>query len=205
MTNEDQTPEVNTVDELSILKQRASLMGIKFSNNIGLDALKERIRVAMESESKAENKEAKSDEPVNEAATNPLEASKKYLDKNQARRELQRDALKLVRIRITCMNPKKKDLPGEIITVANGVVGTVRKFIPFGEATENGYHVPNIIYKLLKKRKFLNIRTVTDRRNGRIRVEQNWATEFSIDVLPPLTKKELADLAAAQSSAGIHS
>lgn len=205
MTNEDQTPEVNTVDELSILKQRASLMGIKFSNNIGLDALKERIRVAMESESKAGNKEAEPDEPANEAAVNPLEASKKYLDKNQARRELQREALKLVRIRITCMNPKKKDLPGEIITVANGVVGTVRKFIPFGEATENGYHVPYIIYKLLKKRKFLNIRTVTDRRNGRIRVEQNWATEFSIDVLPPLTKKELADLAAAQSSAGIHS
>lgn len=199
--NEDQTPEVNTVDELAILKQRASLMGIKFSNNIGVDALKERIRVAMESESKVVNEEAESDDP----ATNPLEAGKEYLDKNQTRRELQRDALKLVRIRITCMNPKKKDLPGEIITVANGVVGTVRKFIPFGEATENGYHVPNIIYKLLKKRKFLNIRTVTDRRNGRIRVEQNWATEFSIDVLPPLSKKELADLAAAQSSAGIHS
>lgn len=30
------------VDEMTILKQRATMMGIKFSNNIGLEALRKR-------------------------------------------------------------------------------------------------------------------------------------------------------------------
>lgn len=112
------------------------------------------------------------------------------------------EQMKLVRIRISCLDPKKKDLPGEVITVANEYLGTVRKYVPFGEFTDDGYHVPYCIYTFLKNRKFLNITTTKDRRNGQVKVNQSWATEFSIEVLDPLTPTEIQRLATAQAAAG---
>jgi len=110
--------------------------------------------------------------------------------------------MKLVRLRIQNLDPKKKDLPGEIFTVANEYLGTVKKFVPYGEVTEEGYHVPYCIYRMMDARKFLNIRTVKDRRTGIERVESTWAKEFALEVLPQLTAKELAELANAQKAAG---
>ena len=106
----------------------------------------------------------------------------------------------LVRVRITNLDPKKKDLPGEIITVANQYIGTVRKYVPFGEVTDNGYHVPQCIFKVLDSRRFLNIRTIRDAKSGRIRVETNYAKEFALEVLPQLTNEELNQLAANQAA-----
>jgi hypothetical protein len=110
--------------------------------------------------------------------------------------------MKLVRLRITNLDPKKKDLPGEIITVANRYLGTVRKYIPFGEVTDNGYHVPYCIYTELQSRQFLNIRTIKDQRTGTNRIETTLAREFALEILPPLTKEELDRLATSQIAAG---
>ena len=115
---------------------------------------------------------------------------------------MQREQLKLVRVRITCMDPKKKDLPGEVLTVANEYLGTVRKFIPFGEVTDNGYHIPFVLYTMLDERKFLNIRVSKDPRTGRELVTSQWAKEFAIEILPQLTQLELSNLAIAQAAAG---
>lgn len=116
------------------------------------------------------------------------------------RADLIKEQMKLVRCRIQNLDPKKAELPGEIFTVANRILGTVRKYVPYGEVTDNGYHLPYIIYKQLEDRRFLNIRTST--KNGQVRVESNWAKEFAIEVLPPLTQEELDRLAAAQAAAG---
>ena len=211
--SEDQTQEIGTEqqtdsarpDELNMLKQRARMMGITFSNNIGLDALKEKIRIHQEGGN--QNDEDKTDELgdgvniVPPALQDPSQpARKKPLS---LRQQVIQDNMRLVRLRITCLDPKKKDLPGEVLTVANKYLGTVRKFIPFGEVTENGYYVPYCLYKMLKARKFLNIRTFRDRRNqNQIRVEQQWVPEFALEILPNATPAELQKLAAAQSAAG---
>lgn len=118
------------------------------------------------------------------------------------RQHLHNEQMKLVRVRITCMDPKKKDLEGEIITVANKHLGTVKHFVPFGAKTEEGWHIPHIIYKALQRRQFVNIRVVKDKRTGFERVERNMAKEFAIEVLPPLTEGELQSLAVAQLAAG---
>jgi len=108
-------------------------------------------------------------------------------------------ALALVRCRINNLDPKKADLPGEIITVGNSEIGVVRKFIPFGEATDNGYHIPKIVYDFLKDRKFLNITTQRGKGKGEtITVKQQWLPEFSLEVLPSLSKEELEELAQQQ-------
>lgn len=120
-----------------------------------------------------------------------------------AKREAQiMDKMRLVRCRITNMDPKKKDLPGEVFAVGNELIGTVKKFIPYGEATEGGYHIPLILYNNLKERRFLQVKTSRDPKNGRIRVHTSYQREFNLEVLPLLSEEELNDLKQAQIAAG---
>lgn len=194
----DDETQIEQPDQLTMLKQRARMMGIPFSNNISIETLKAKIEAKMNGEvdpiQKADSLEEENllQDPVNV----PVKAE-------TLRQRLHRENMRLIRLRIVNLDPKKKDLPGEIFTVANEVLGTVRKYVPFGEVTEDGYHVPYWIYKVMKSRKFLNIRTFKDRKNNnQIRVEQSWAPEFALEVLPPLTQAEITKLAVAQAAAG---
>lgn len=180
------------VDEMTILKQRATMMGIKFSNNIGLEALRKKVADAQEGITEQEQPE------VNPLATTTSAVQE---DKLSMAQRIRLENTRLVRVRIQNLDPKKKDLPGEILTVANDYMGTVRKFVPYGEATDNGYHIPYCLYKLLKSRKFLHV-SVKKGRNGKERVEQQWVREFAIEILPQLTKEELKQLGQAQLAAG---
>ena len=186
--------------ELDMLKSRAKLMGITFSNNIGLDALKTKIEEHKQaSEAKTQTQATvQINEQQPEAQT---ENQKKKVKTLSLRAHLQKEKMKLVRLRITNLDPKKKDLPGEILTVGNEYLGTVRKFVPFGEATDNGYHVPYCLYELMRDRKFLSIKTRKGPK-GQTIVEQQMVREFALEILPPLTEAELARLSAAQLSAG---
>lgn len=191
MSTTDQTQGAEPseeVTELSLLKQRASMMGIVFSNNIGIEKLRERVN------------EKLAEEASQEEAVKPIEAKVK---EKSLRQNIIDENMRLIRLRITNLDPKKKDLHGEIITVANEFLGTVRKFVPFGEVTENGYHVPYCIYKLLKSRKFLHIRTVNNPADPlKPIIQQNWVNEFALEVLPQLTQEELDKLAVTQAASG---
>ena len=185
-------------DELSHLKERARLLGIRFSPSIKAETLRDRINAALTDE--PAEAAAKVEEPAAPAA--PLSP---LAQKAALRKKLIKEEMKLVRLRITNMNPHKKDLHGEIFTVANKYLGIVKKYVPYGEATDEGYHVPYIIYRQLKDRKFLQIKTRKDPKNtGQILVDQRWVNEFAIEVLPQLTAAELAELKALQmASAGL--
>lgn len=216
----EQTPAAPT--ELQMLKERAKLMDIKFSNAIGVDALKAKIAAKLAGEADNTNEDgAEVVSPVQEAPVplaptaaptppdepklNPLEgdvAGKKPAAVMTERERVLADSMKLVRCRVTNMNPAKGNLHGEMFTVANKFIGTVKKFVPYGEATDDGYHMPNVIYEDLASRKFLQIRTVKDKRTGVERVESTWVREFSLEVLPQLTQEELNRLAIAQAAAG---
>lgn len=190
------------VDELTLLKERAKQMGISFSNNISLETLRKRIADKMEGKDEPEVNPLAGDSEI--AA---ITAAPKKLDAKQnalaLRKLMHREQTKLVRVRITNMDPKKKDLPGEIWTVANEYLGNVRKMIPYGEQTDDGFHIPYCLFRLLQSKRFLHIRTVKDHVTGLERQEKQWVKEFSLDVLPDLTKEELARLAAAQAAAGL--
>lgn len=190
--------QIEQPDQLTMLKQRARMMGIPFSNNISIETLKAKIEAKMSGEPDPIQKTDSLEEEnlLQDPANVPVKTE-------TLRQRLHRENMRLIRLRIVNLDPKKKDLPGEIFTVANEVLGTVRKYVPFGEVTEDGYHVPYWIYKVMKSRKFLNIRTFKDRKNNnQIRVEQSWAPEFALEVLPPLTQAEITKLAVAQAAAG---
>ena len=186
--------------ELDMLKSRAKLMGITFSNNIGLDALKTKI----EEHKQASEVKTQTQAPAQtneQQAGSQTENQKKKVKTLNLRSHLQKEKMKLVRLRITNLDPKKKDLPGEILTIGNEYLGTVRKFVPFGEATDNGYHVPYCLYEMMRDRKFLSIKTRKGPK-GQTIVEQQMVREFALEILPPLSEAELARLSAAQLSAG---
>lgn len=190
------------VDELALLKERAKQMGIPFSNNISLETLRKRISDKMEGKDVPEVNPLTGDAEIAAITSAPakLDAKQNAL---ALRKMMQREQMKLVRVRITNMDPKKKDLPGEIWTVSNEYLGNVRKMIPYGEQTDDGYHIPYCLFRLLQSKRFLHIRTVKDRVTGLERQEKQWVKEFSLDVLPDLTKEELTRLAAAQAAAGL--
>lgn len=232
---EEGSAEEQKPDELSMLKSRARMMGITFSNNISVETLRLKIQEKLDGEETGDTKTDELEDPVNtEVVTDEVQApapigaypqvtAAPAASRSQApllvdpalpkpkkavgraatlREQIRRENLRLIRVRITNMDPKKKDLPGEFVTVANEYLGTIRKFIPFTEQ-EDGYHVPYCIYKQLIARKFLSIRTYKDKRDSnQIKIEQVWAREFAIEVLPQLTQVELRQLATAQAAAG---
>lgn len=204
---ESQSQETQLPDERHILMQRARTMGLTFSPNIGVETLRARINEAIQSNEKPvqEPKREQNEErrPVPPRVAAELEAAKRpprKLTQSEIRKKLQKEQLKLVRCRITCLNPSKKDLPGEIITVSNRYLGNVRKFVPFGDQTENGYHLPFILYNELKNKKFLHIQTKKAPRDG-ITVKTGYVPEFAIEILPPLNRRELQKLAQRQAMA----
>lgn len=199
---DQQEPEEQLPSERDVLKTRATAMGIVFSNNIGLETLKKKISDKMDGV--AETPETPDPDAAAPAVTpaNPLTGTPANAPVKSLRKHLMEQALKLVRIRISCMDPKKNDLPGEFFTVANEYIGTVRKYVPFGEVTDNGYHVPQCIYDFLKSREFLAIQTKTHPVTKQIETRTRYMKEFAIEVLPPLTQEELDKLAADQRATG---
>lgn len=178
----EETTEI-VQDELSTLKARADLLGVSYHPSIGVEKLREKLAAAMEDT-----------EPKNEGTGigAPVESEA------QKRLRLMQEATKLVRIRVTCMNPAKKEWEGEIITVGNAGVGTYKKYIPFN--ADEGWHVPNIIYQALQERQ-CQVFVSTKTKNGVTIRQGKLIKEFAIEVLPPLTEEELKDLAQRQAMA----
>ena len=185
--NDEQQQPVNKaeIDELSILKERADLLGIKYHYKESVDRLRTKINNKL-------NETAETNKPTQDS----------YLTKEQYDalmfKERKNNAGKLVRVRVTCMNPNKKEWDGEIISVGSAKIGTYKKFIKFN--TEDGWHIPNIIYEYLKEKKCSVFYTTVDQLGQKVR-KSKLVNEFSIEVLPPLTKEELKDLAVKQALA----
>lgn len=175
------TNDAPTQDELTALKARADLMGVSYHPSIGLEKLREKVNAALAS-------------GEDEAA--PAVAAAAELTEGQLREQAVMDATRLVRIRLTCMNPNKKELDGEIYTVGNSLVGTLKKYIPFNN--DEGWHVPHILYETLRDKECQIFTTKRDARGNQYR-EGKLIKEFAIEVLPPLTEEELHDLAQRQA------
>lgn len=186
-----------TESELDTLKARADLMGIRYHPSIGLDKLREKVNKAITSPPGTDhNAEDRADHAPNPAFSHGVSATAPEESPAQIAKRQKDDALKLIRIRVSCMNPAKKDWEGEIFTVANSVVGTVKKFVPFN--TDDGWHVPNFIYKMIRDRECQIFYDAKDSRGNKVR-KGKMIREFAVEILPPLTPAELKDLAQRQA------
>lgn len=186
---QDEDLKLSPADELAALKDKADRIGVAYHPSIGLEKLREKIRAKLADEEPEVEPEAPK-APVNKAVE-PTETE------GQKRARMKAELTKLVRLRVTCMNPAKREWPGEIITASNSVV-TVSKYVPFN--ADDGWHVPEFIYRVMRDRECQIFVTKTDDRGNKSR-QGKLIKEFAIEVLPPLTKDELHELAQRQAMA----
>lgn len=165
---------------LDTLKARADLIGVTYHPKISAEKLEEKIAAHLAGDTKEVKEEAvKEDESVAEK-----------------RSRMKQEAMKLVRIRLTCMNQAKKNWKGELITVANNLVKSSR-YVPFN-AQDNGWHVEQIILNVLRERKCQVFQDEPNGKGGTVR-RGRLIPEFAIEILPPLTPAEIKELARTQA------
>lgn len=186
-------------EERKALRAQLLKLGINSSPNASVHTL--RVKLA-QAQSQSDPKVEESSSPKVEEPSSATPSPTPLPSRASALEKAKKDALKLIRIRIQNVNPAKADLHGEIFTFANEVIGKVSKYVPYDEAGES-YHVPNCIYKMLKGKKFLNVKTYTDKVTGKIERNESWIDEFALEELPPLTPQELKDLALKQKAQNI--
>jgi hypothetical protein len=189
---EDETP-APVVDEVAELRTKCEKLGIKCHPSAGADTLRKKIQDHLNGveQNLADAAEAAKDVPLTKALEQETAGAK--------RARLRKEALRLVRVNIQCLDPAKKEWEGEIITVGNATVGTVKKFVPFN--TPDGYHLPYIMYEMLKNRECQVFQT-KKLKNGGTHREGILKRAFAVEVLPPLTAEELRELAHQQALAG---
>lgn len=167
----DQLDQKEEYNEKEVLMARADKLGISYSNNIGLETLRKRIEAKLDEADKAE-------EEVKHTPS-PLQKKRK-------------EALQLVRVNITSMENTKNNLSGEIFTVSNNVIGTVKRYIPFGQ----DWHIERIFLDTLREKQFQRFTSVNTT-NGSVR-RAMLVPAYAIQELPPLTEKELDELRKSQ-------
>ena len=187
----DQTNDSQTPSELDELKARADLMGVTYHPSIGLEKLREKVNAAV-------NSKPTDDAPVQDTGPTEVAAVATQETENQRRLRRKREASELVRIRLTCMNPNKREWEGEIFSAGNSLVGTFTKYVPFN--VDDGWHVPQIILEMIRARQCQIFYTEKSRNGVNVR-KGKLIKEFNVEVLPPLTPAELHDLAQRQAMA----
>jgi hypothetical protein len=213
---------MNTIESVSNLtaiedvRDVATELGIKFSGNTGVETLKDKIVKVLElvndkpEDTKPElemdfgghNEPIEIAKPIVKKALTVAELiamdPTKIEDVNLRRQVIRAQATRLIRVRIQNLDPGDAALNGAIITTYSKYTGKIAKYVPFGEESANGYHIPKIIFDFLKEQKFALRKEKKGGRFGVKTYSTNLVSKFNIEVLPPLTREELADLAAHQ-------
>ena len=171
----DDIPEFTPPTEKETLQKRLDLMGIKYHHMSGVEKLKELL--------------AEQDTPAEKEEKSSPRITKQ--DKRKA-------ANKLVRVRISCMNPNKKEWSGEIFAAGNRHIGNIKKFIPFD--VEDGWHVPEILLKVIRRKRMQQFVEKRAANGQKIKVGK-LVPEYAVEVMPDLTEKELQQLAQRQAMA----
>ena len=196
-------------NDIETLRAKATGLGLTFSGNTGAATLQKKIDNATPSL-------LGGDEPLPELTPAkqvvkggpPSLAQLQTMNiqdidpENQAlvRQVVRAKALVLSRVRITNLDPNDAELYGALVTVMNKYTGKVSKYIPFGDGSENGYHVPQILLNHLIAQKFV-LRKL--RKGGQFGVKTyktQMVPKYNIEILPDLTPDELEALAARQAA-----
>lgn len=174
------TQDAPIIDELSMLKQRADLMGIKYAPNISLDTLKERVNKVMAEES---------DPQIQSSAESTSAVNDPY-----AEERAQQSAL--VRVIVVCHDPSKNHLESELLAVENDLVRD-KRVVFFGKE----WHITRALLESLRDRKYQAFRKL---KTAQGEVHKPYLVPaYSIQELAPLTESELAQIARKQLADGL--
>ena len=168
------------IDELSMLKQRADLIGIKYAPNISLETLKERVNKAM----------VDAEDPKNQSSAEYTNVS----DDPYAEERAQQSAL--VRVIVVCHDPSKNHLESELLAIENNLVRD-KRVVFFGKE----WHITRALLESLRDRKYQAFRKL---KTAQGEVHKPYLVPaYSIQELAPLTDAELAQIARKQLADGL--
>lgn len=175
------TPGPGVINELH---ETARDLGIQFHPNISEANLRARIQEHLDNQM-AEADEEEADAP---------EAKK--IDPEQIRK----DATKLVRVRVSCMNPAKSSYQADYFCAGNRYTGMIKKVVKFNE----DWHVPQIILNEIRSKKYQSFVKRKVRLDSGVTVEKTegrLVPEYAVEILPDLTEAELKELSQRQAMA----
>lgn len=164
--------------ERDLLKEKADLLGIEYAGNISNEKLRDLVNKA--NESLEDNKEDKasntSNKPVDDLVKIRLELTKK------------------VRILITCNDPLMKDYDTTpYYSFSNSAITLPSITIPLGVE----WHIPNAYVGMLQAME-CKIPVKSKDEKGRPITVRRTIKKYNVNILPPLTEKELEELKQAQ-------
>lgn len=122
-----------------------------------------------------------------------VEATQAQLDEAKQTKE----ATKLIRCIITCVNKNKTSYQGEIFTVRNAIIPEYKKFIPFGTPT----HVPQIMFNVIKEKQYQMFREEKLPNGTKIK-RAYMIPEYNIQILDPITRDEFEAIRKKQLAEG---
>ena len=196
-------------EELRILKETATKAGIQFAKNLGLQSMRDLVRkelapdanshlVTQAGDISAEQQSLDQIKDKNSMEARSLRARINMLVLPEFQSKIKKTANKrdncgkLVRIIAHNNSPLKKEWEGEIITASNDL-GTWKKYIQF----DVEWHVPKIIYNVLKEKKYSHFYSRKNDQGITIR-KVRLLPEYNIELLEPLTNSEVKALAERQ-------
>jgi len=219
---------VRTSDSIQDLRKVARDLDISHSGNTGLETLREKIMKVLEDRviSNPSSRDEFSNEGYNslfgdddedlsdieiakpiKKKKGPSVAQMLKMDPSEVedlglrRNVIRAQALRMVRVRIQNVDPADSVLDGGIITILNKYTGKVSKYVPYGEESEGGYHIPWMMYEHLRDWKFPLRKEVKGGQFGVKTYKTTMVNKFKIELLPMLTMEELRELANHQRAA----
>jgi len=182
------------------LKEEATALGIQFHPNIGADKLAERITAhrrtyKVEDDVGAVNSSTRS-EPIEEPVKQVVPAKPETLIQKHAR--LRKEQKALIRVIIRCNDENKKEWVGETFKVSN-TLHTMTRYVPFDN--ENGWHIEQAILDTIKESVCVRFKESTLPNGTKVRTPYS-IKKYNIELLPPLTREQLKELATEQAARG---
>jgi hypothetical protein len=183
------------------LEEQAKLLGIDFHPNISDEKLRVRVKAAKEGSPIEGNTddviEPLDNKPAKEVVLIPQDQM--VFTKELSRAEKIAEATQLVRVVVNCNDPAKKEWQGEVLEVGNGIIGEIKKFIPFG----NPWYVPKALIRMIEGKQYQKFYTRRDKHGNETRYGVN-ETAFNVSYIGNLDADELAALAKNQAARGGH-
>lgn len=168
---------------IASLKKQAGRLGVAYKSNTSIATLQKAIS-------------EKLNEPVGGEDSPEPEATEVKITKPKGKTadDYYNEAMKLVRVIITPMeSTKATNLESELFCAGNGVVGTVKRTIPFGEE----WHVEQILLNSIKEKKYQMFMSKKNAQ-GAVITTAKLVPAYSISILDSLTQEELDKLAEMQ-------
>lgn len=200
------TEETPVPTELEELQARANLLGLEYDGRWGVEKMRAVVNAAVLGEPKETSEVPEIPSPTEElarviaaseltAAISSAPIAPKEETREQRRYRKRKEATRLVRVHVQNMNPARKEWEGDTYTVSNSVIGTIKRYIPYN----TDWHVEQALLNAMQEREcqIFNTRRV----NGQDVKSVRMIKELQIAILPPLTEKELRDLAQRQAMA----